>query len=175
MAPSSAGAPVPSPSASEAASDGTTIDGTGDVTPGYLDIVAMRAQAASGSLELGLDLAAAVPPGSPGVGQLAYAFQLDVDGDGEWDYTATLKLVPGGGFQPGLARRSSGQPLEGPSFPGTANLAGSTISLTLRLDAIGCPATVGIRATSQQRKGGTTAGDEVPDASGAWIQVPTGC
>jgi len=170
-------APVstPLPSVSAAASAGTTIDGAGDVTPSYLDIVAMRAGAEAGSLTLGLDLAAAVPAGSPAVGQLAYHFYLDVDGDGAWDYTAALKLVPEGGFRPSLVGRGSTPPLEGPAFPGTANLAGSTISLMLRLDAIGCPSSVGVRADSQQTKAGATAGDQVPDAPDAWIPVATGC
>jgi hypothetical protein len=153
----------------------TTIDGAGDVTPSFLDIVAMRASADSGSLTLGLDLAAAVPAGSPTVGQLAYLFYLDVDSDGAWDYTAALTLVPEGGFRPSLLGRGSTPPLEGPAFPGTANLAGSTISLTLRLDAIGCPSSVGVRAASQQTKAGATAGDQIPDAPEAWTPVETGC
>ena len=147
------------------------------MTPSYLDIVALNAEAdaGSGTLSLGLDLAGAVPSSNPSVGQLAYVFSLDVDGDGVWDYTATLKLVPEGGFRPSLVARAGGTPREGPDYPGTANLAGSTVSLTLRLDAIGCPARVGVRAASQQTKAGSTAGDAVPDASDSWMTVTTGC
>jgi len=167
--------PAASAVASPVASAGFTVDGSGDVTPSYLDIVAMRAGAESGSLTLALDLAGAVPAGNPSVGQLAYVFYVDVDGDGAWDYTATFKLVPEGGYRPSLATRAGGAGREGPDFPGTAALAGSTVSLTLRLDAIGCPASVGVRAASQQTKAGATAGDTVPDASDAWIPVTTDC
>jgi len=147
------------------------------VTPSYLDIVALNAEADAGSrtLSLGLDLAGAVPSSNPSVGQLAYVFYLDVDGDGAWDYTATFKLVPEGGYRPSLATSAGGAPREGPDYPGTAALAGSTVSLTLRLDAIGCPPRVSVRAASQQTKAGVTAGDTVPDASDAWIPVTTGC
>ena len=165
------------PTGSGYSSAAEATDAAGDVTPSYLDIVALRAgaEAGSGTLTLGLDLAGAVPPGSPAVGQLAYVFSLDVDGDGVSDHTATLKLVPEGGFRPSLVARTGGSPREGPDYPGTADLTGSTVSLTLRLDAIGCPARVGVRAASQQTKAGVTAGDAVPDASDGWIAVSTDC
>jgi hypothetical protein len=163
------------PTTSPAGSGGPTLDRAGDMTPGYLDIVAMRVDAASASLDLALDLAAAVPPGSPSVGQLAYMFYLDIDGDRAWDVTVALKLVPEGGFRPSFIDRRSGRTLEGPQYPGAASLTGSTVSLTLRLEAIGCPPMVGVRAASQQTKGGSTAGDEAPDATGAWVEVATGC
>jgi hypothetical protein len=163
----------PTPATSSSAS--SVADGPGEVIPRYLDIVGMRAEAAPGMVTLALDLADAVPAGSPQVGQLAYSFYLDVDADGAWDYTASLALVPEGGFRPALIDRRSGGRLEGPRYPGTANLAGRSITLTVQLDAIGCPPVVGVRAASEQTKGGSTAGDQVPDAIGEWIPVATDC
>lgn len=153
----------------------TAADGSGDATPAYLDISRLRVEATGGLLTLVLDLAAAVPPGSPEVGQLAYVFSLDVDGDGAWDHTATLRLVPEGGFRPTLVDRRSGVRLEGAAYPGTANLAGRSVTLTVPFAALGCPPIVGVRAASEQTKGGTTTGDTVPDAETEWIQVSSGC
>ena len=86
-----------------------------------------------------MTLAADVPTGSPAVGQLAYSFDLDIDGDGTADYTATLALVPGGGFSPTLIDKRTGSKLSGSDFPGTANIAGATVALTVRFEALGCP------------------------------------
>lgn len=174
VAPSGSAPPTPS-TTSTIAPVSTTGDGSGDATPAYLDISRLRVEAASGQLTLALDLAGAVPTGSPTVGQLAYVFSLDVDGDGAWDYTATLQLVPGGGFQPSLVDRRTGDRLEGAAYPGTANLAGRSITLTLPLDALACPAILQVRAASEQTKGGTKTGDTVPDAATEWISVSTGC
>lgn len=153
----------------------TTADPSGDATPDYLDIVRLRADAASGDLTLALDLAGAVPTGSPAVGQLAYVYSIDVDGDGTPDYTAALTLLPGGGFQPSLVDLRTGAKLEGSAYPGSATTAGRNITLTLRLDAIGCPPSLQLRAASEQTKGGTRSGDSVPDAAADWIQVLTDC
>lgn len=172
----SPGAPAPATSPSTApGADATASDGRADVSPGYLDITRMTVAVASDVLTLGLDLADSVPTGSPAVGQLAYVFSLDVDGDGAWDYTATLGLLPGGGFQPTLLDRRSGVRLDGSAFPGTARLDGSHVSLTVRLDAIGCPRAIAVRGASEQTKGGLRAGDTVPDASDQWIALKTGC
>jgi len=153
----------------------TTADPTGDATPGYLDIVRMRPDASSGQLTLTLDLAAAVPTGSPQVGELAYIFWLDVDGDGAPHYAAALALLPGGGFAPSLVNIRTGVKLEGGAYPGTANLAGRSITLTLPLAKLGCPPTLHVRAASEQTKGGTKSGDTVPDVATDWIPVATGC
>jgi hypothetical protein len=167
--------PGPPPSTSKSALGSITVDGTGEVTPGYLDIVRMRVQAVPEVLTLSLDLAAAVPTGSPEVGQLAYMFYLDVDADGVWDYSATLSLVPESGFRPTLTDRRTGQRSGGPDYPGTATLADRSLSLTVQLEALGCPATVRVRGASEQTKGGAKAGDQVPDATGEWIAVTTRC
>jgi hypothetical protein len=150
-------------------------DAAGDVTPGFVDILALGADGLPGSLNLSMTLAADVPPGSPVVGQLAYSFDLDIDGDGTADYTATLALVPGGGFGPTLLDKRTGSKLAGPDFPGTANVAGRTITLTVRFEALGCPSTVGVRGASQQMRAGTTAGDQVPDSPGSWVTVTAAC
>jgi hypothetical protein len=61
------------------------------------------------------------------------------------------------------------------AFPGTADLAGRTITLTVRFEALGCPTTVGVRASSKQTKGGTTVSDQAPDAAGSWVRVTAAC
>ncbi|HEY4189415.1 MAG TPA: hypothetical protein VGM28_03260, partial [Candidatus Limnocylindrales bacterium] len=106
---------------------------------------------------------------------LAYAFELDTDGDGIADMTASLTLLPGGGFSPTLVDARTGAPVAGATFPGTADLAGRTITLTVRLEALGCPPNVGVRATSKQTRAGTTVMDEAPDAAGSWIVVTAAC
>ncbi|MEA2654489.1 MAG: hypothetical protein QOI37_1716 [Chloroflexota bacterium] len=153
----------------------TTGDTSGDATPAYLDIAGLRVDAASAQLTLALDLGAAVPPGSPDVGQLAYVFSLDVDGDGTADYTATFELIPGGPYRPVLVDTRSGKRLEGAAYPGTASLAGQTVTLTLPLDSLGCPSAIGVRGASERTKGGVKSGDTVPDGATDWIQVTTGC
>lgn len=167
-----ASGPIPTSSIGAAA---TVTDGSGDVTPDYLDITTLRAGSASGLLTLSMDLAEAVPTGTPGVGLVAYSFSLDVDGDGNEGYSAALKLVPGGGFQPSLTNRRSGTVLEGSAYPGTATLAGRTITLTVRLDALACPPTIRVHAQSEGTQAGTTVSDRVPDSETAWIAVSTGC
>jgi hypothetical protein len=171
----SASAASPSPTTASIGSVNATADRAGDASPGYLDISQLRIGAASGQLTLGLDLAAAVPTGSPSVGLLAYTFSIDVDGDGAWDYRATLSLVPEGGFRPSLANRRTGQTLEGSAYPGTANMAGQSITLTVPLATLGCPPVVHVRAASERTQGGTTSGDTAPDASADWVLVSTGC
>jgi hypothetical protein len=165
---------LPAPSATPTDVN-TTPDPSGDATPDYLDIVRLRADAASGDLTLALDLAGAVPPGSPAVGQLAYTYSIDVDGDGTPDYAVALTLLPGGGFQPSLTDLRTGARLEGSAYPGSATTAGRSITITLRLDAIRCPTSLHLRAASVQTKGGVRSGDSVPDASTDWIQVATDC
>jgi len=135
----------------------------------------MHVAADNGALTLDLILADSVPTGSPDVGELAYVFSLDVDGDGAWDDNVTLRLFPGGGFQPTLLDRRKSVTLEGSDYPGTAHLEGSRVSLTLRLDAIGCPATLSVRGASEQTKGGVQAGDSVPDAIARWVTTKAGC
>ena len=165
-----------SPAASESPSGiGTADDKAGDVTPGFVDIVRIGADGRASSLDLTIDLAADVPTGTPLVGELAYAFDLDTNGDGVADMTAALTLQPGGGFTPSLLDARSGAPVGGPAFPGTANVAGRTITMTVRFEALGCPATVGVRASSKQTKGGTTVTDQAPDAAGSWIRVTAAC
>lgn len=165
-------APGASPTAS---SVNAAADASGDATPGYLDIARLRVEAESNQLTLALDLAAAVPPGSPGVGQLAYVFSLDSNGDGVPEYTATLQLVPEGGFRPILVDLRSGAKLEGAAYPGTANLAGQSVMLTLPLDSIGCPPALAVRGASERTKGGVKTGDTVPDAAADWISISTSC
>jgi hypothetical protein len=145
------------------------------VTPSFVDIVALTADGQPGSLNVSMTLAAAVPTGSPAVGSLAYSFDLDTDGDGTADYTATLGLLPGGGFSPTLVDKHTGSKLTGSDFPGTATVTGATIALTVRFEALGCPPTVAVRGASQQVRAGATAGDQVPDAPDAWVTVTAAC
>ena len=163
---------TPSPASSAALS---ARDPAGDVTPTFLDITRLGVDANATSLLLSLDLAAEVPPGSPNVGSLAYEFALDIDGDGTADQTVTLAQLPGGGFSPTLTDARTGARLTGPSFPGTADLGGRAISMTVTLTALGCPPVIGVRATSRQTKAGVTVTDQAPDPAGSWVSVTTGC
>ncbi|HEV8402636.1 MAG TPA: hypothetical protein VGQ31_06340 [Candidatus Limnocylindrales bacterium] len=160
----------PSPSGT-----GVANDAAGDVTPGFVDIVRLGADGRAGSLELTMDLAADVPAGTPLVGSLAYTFDLDTDGDGSADVTAALTLAPGGGYTPSLVDARTGAPVVAGAFPGTANLAGRTITMSVRFEALGCPASVGVRASSKQTRAGTTVTDQAPDAAGSWIVVTAAC
>lgn len=146
-----------------------------DASPGFIDIVELEVGAVEGSISLSMSLAASVPPATPVVGKLAFRFYLDVDGDGAWDRQATLESVPGGGFVPTLVDRGSGGRLAGPAYPGTASLAGRRITLTVRLDHLGCPAVIGVRATAEQTRAGGTVREEAPEPAEAWSRVETGC
>jgi hypothetical protein len=145
------------------------------VTPGFVDIVRLQVEPGQDSISLSMSLAAAVPAGTPIVGLLAYRFYLDTDSDGTWDQMAALEAVPGGGFVPVLVDRRTGGRREGGQFPGTANLAGQHISMTVRLLDLGCPPVLGVRGVAEQTKGGATTRDEVPDAASEWIRVQTDC
>jgi hypothetical protein len=154
---------------------GTADDVAGDVTPGFVDIVRIAADGRAGSLDLTMDLAADVPAGTPLVGSLAYSFDLDTDGDGVADITAALTLAPGGGYTPSLVDARTGAPVVTGAFPGTANLAGRTITMTVGFEALGCPPNVGVRARSKQTRAGTTVTDQAPDAPGSWVRVTAAC
>ena len=128
-----------SPSVSAGASVGTTPDGAGDVTPAYLDIVSFARHRRQRVADPGVGPGGRRPRGLAGGRTAGLPVLHRRERRRSVDYTAALKLVPEGGFRPSLVGRGSTPPLEGAAYPGTANLAGSTISLTLRLDAIGCP------------------------------------
>jgi hypothetical protein len=162
--------PMPSPRPPSGALE----DGSSDVTPAFLDIVRLEASAADGSLNLGMTLADSAPTGSPLVGVLAYRFYLDTDDDGAWNWVVALDLVPGGGYVPSIADRA-GSRESGPAFPGTVNLSGGRISMTVPLDALGCPSVIGVRAMAEQTKSSATVRDEAPDRPDQWSRVQTGC
>lgn len=144
-----------------------------DAKPAFLDIVRLAAASSEGVLSLEMSLAAPAPASSPLVGVLAYRFYLDTGDNGDWDHVVALELAPEGGYVPSLLDRSTGDRLAGPGYPGSANLAGGQITMTLRLEAVGNPSAVGVRAASEQIKGGATVRDDVPDAPGEWIRVET--
>jgi len=151
------------------------MDQTADATPGYIDIVRMQGTGDGAVLTLTMTLADGVPTGSPTVGQLAYRFYLDTGGDGAWDHMVALELVAGGGFVPVLLDRASGVRSEGPRYPGTTNLAGPVISMTIPLAAVSCPPVIGVQGVTERTKGGSTAGDRAPDAASSWLRIQTGC
>ena len=167
--PSSSTAATPSPG-----SEGTT-DPSGDATPGFIDIVRLQAESGQESIALGLSLAAAAPAGTAVVGQLAYRFYLDIDGDGLWDHMAALEAVPGDGFVPALVDRLPGRKQQGPAYPGTAEVSGDSVAMTVRLTDIRCSSLIRVRALAEQTQAGSTARDEVPDAASEWIPVETVC
>jgi hypothetical protein len=167
--PRSPGAANPSPGSID------TTDPSSDATTGFTDIVRLQAEPIQGSISLMLSLAAPVPPGTPAVGQLAYRFYLDTDGDGTWDDMAALEAVPGGGFVPVLVDRLTGRRREGAEYPGTAALSGQLVSMTVRLADIGCPPVIRVRAVAEQTIGGAATRDEVPDGVNDWLPVDTGC
>jgi hypothetical protein len=174
----SAAAPVgsPMPGASAAPESNVATDPVADATPGYVDIVRIQGEGRGGVLTLTMSLAADVPTGSPAVGQLAYRFAIDANGDGTWDHMAALELAAGGGFVPVFLDRASGVRSAGPgSYPGTAYIAGRVITLTVPLAALSCPPVVGIQGAAEQVKGGLTVRDQVPDDITAWVRIQTGC
>lgn len=141
--------------------------------PSFIAIRDAAATSADGILSLSLSLVAAVPPGGPTVGILGYRFLLDTNDDGAWDHIVALELKAGGGFVPVLLDRS-GTRLEGPAYPGTANLAGSRISMSVSVEALGCPAMVGFRAVAEQTRNASTVVDEAPGPND-WSRVETSC
>jgi hypothetical protein len=163
------------PSAGTAAAGGTIVDPAGDASVGYLDILELRADVRAGQLELAMRLAAAPPASSVEAGLLRYAFGLDLTGDGRPDESAELELVPEGGYRPVLVDLETGRRLEGAQFPGTAGLTGADVTLSVSLDALACPALVGVRGSSQRTQGGNTVHDDVPDVSAPPLIVMAGC
>lgn len=175
------GSTAPLPSDALAPSGATTVSPTEDAmattsgnVPAHLTIRAVTAETAGASVGLGMTLAASVPPGSPVVGMSSYRFLIDVDADGQWDWSAALELRPGGGYVPVLADRAGGQRREGPAFPGTANLAGSLITMWVRLDALGCPPTVAVRGRAEETRSSVTIAAEAPP-DGSWVTAATTC
>jgi hypothetical protein len=164
---------LPSPS-----TPGTTdvvADPRGDASLDYVDVVELRADVRAGQLELALRVAAPPPASSVEAGVLTYAFGLDLDGDGQPDKSAELELVPEGGFRPVLVDLATGRRLEGAQFPGTAGLTGANVTLSVALDALACPASIGVRGSSHRTGGGTTIRDDVPDPAAGPLVLKTGC
>ena len=164
---------LPSPSGPGTAN--AVADPRGDASLDYVDIVELRASVRAGQLELALRVAAPPPASSVQAGVLTYAFGLDLNGDGQPDESAELELVPEGGFRPVLADLATGRRLEGAQFPGTAGLTGEDVTLSVSLDALACPASIGIRGSSHRTGGGTTIRDDVPDPAAGPLILKTGC
>ncbi len=145
---------------------GTLEDPVGDLldgddnpadTPAYIDIRSLEAVADGATLRLTLTLAGALPAVTdPDVERLLYSVFLHPDGDAvpERDdpgvgvgYTVTLHSRGALGYLPGIRDWTYPEaygdqfPVErlGPDFPGTAEVAGDTIVLTVPLDALRNP------------------------------------
>ncbi len=185
---------------------GTLEDPAGDLldgddnpvaTPAHIDIRSLEAVADGATLRLTLTLAGALPKASdPEIAGLRYYVFLHTDGDAvpERDdpgvgvgYTVALHsrgaLGYVAGFRDWTYPEAYGDepPVErlGPDFPGTADVAGDTIVLTVPLDALRNPRVIriGAWATRILRVGGGRWGDPwdtVPDsdfrgATGDWL------
>lgn len=173
QAPPSPGAPLPSGAATVTPTEDPMATSSAELPP-YLMIRSVTAVSAGASVALEMVLAASVPPGSPVVGMAKYRFLIDGDGDREWDWSAALELRPGGGYVPVLSDRAGGQRQEGPAFPGTANLAGSVITMSVRFDALGCPPALAVRGRAEEtRSSATISGESPPD--GSWVTLETTC
>ncbi len=167
----------PSP-ASAASTPRTSIeaaDPSADVTPASIDIVRIRVELAQDRIALTMTLAAVIPTDDPLAGLLAYRFYLDTDGDATWDHMAALEAAPTGGFVPVLVDRLPGRKREGDRYPGTANVSGQVVSMTVPLADMGCPARIAVRASAEHTEAGLTSRDEVPAAATEWLRVETGC
>jgi hypothetical protein len=147
----------------------------GGGVPPYLDIIGLRARTSDDRLLLDLTLAGDLPTGSPGVGVVAYRFNLDTNGDDQPDYRVGLEWAPGGGYVPVLESIVPPKRLIGPAFPGTASFAGSRIAVTVTLDALGCPSTIGVRGRAEQTRGGATVADDEPGRAAQPTIVTTDC
>jgi hypothetical protein len=169
---STLGLPV-QPAGSGLVAQGTLEDPVGDLldggdnpvdTPAYVDIRSLEAVADGATLRLTLTLAGALPAATdPDVERLRYVVFLHTDGNAvpERDevlvgvgYTVALYSRGALGYQPGIRDWSSPDagpgrvPVEhlGPDFPGTADVAGDTIVLTVPLDALRNPHVIRIGA-----------------------------
>lgn len=169
---STLGLPV-QPAGSGLVAQGTLEDPVGDLldggdnpvdTPAYIDIRSLEAVADGATLRLTLTLAGALPAETdPDVERLRYSVFLHTDGDAvpERDdpavgagYTVTLHSRGALGYQPGIRDWKSPDagpgrlPVErlGPDFPGTADVAGDTIVLTIPLAALRNPHVIRIGA-----------------------------
>lgn len=178
---------------------GDLIDGDDNPvdTPAYIDIRSLEAVADGATLRLTLTLAGALPKATdPEIAGLRYYVFLHTDGAAvpERDspavgigYTVALHSRGALGYVPGIRDWSGPEaapgrlPVErlGPDFPGTADVAGDTIVLTVPLDALGSPHVIriGAWATRILRVGGGRWGDPgdlLPDydpggATGDWL------
>ena len=151
-----------------------TVNPSGIELPAFIVIRRLDVHAEGGTLRLTLALGAAVPAGTPPVGMLAYRFLLDTDDDGAWDRSASLELRPGGGFTPVLLDRRTGKRQEGAGYPGTANVAGSDVDLTLPLEALGCPTTIGVRGMTEQTVSSVIRSDAAPGPQ-QWTRIDVAC
>jgi len=149
-------------------------------TPAYIDIRFLEAVADGATLRLTLTLAGELPAApDPEVERLLYSVFLHTDGDAvpERDepgvgvgYTVALHSRGALGYVPGLRDWSAPDagpghlPVEhlGPDFPGTADVAGDTIVLTVPLDALRDPHV--IRVGAWTARGWGEASDTLPDS-----------
>jgi len=166
---------------------GTLEDPVGDLldgddnpvdTPAYIDIRFLEAVADGATLRLTLTLAGELPAAPDPDVEARYSVLLHTDGDAvpERDdpgvgvgYTVALHSRGALGYVPGLRDWSAPDagpgslPVErlGPDFPGTADVAGDTIVLTVPLDALRDPHVIRIGAWTARGWGG--AWDTLPD------------
>jgi hypothetical protein len=166
--------------------------------PAYIDIRSLEAVADGATLRLTLTLAGALPKATdPEIAGLRYYVFLHTDGDAvpERDspavgmgYTVALHSRGALGYVPGMRDWTYPEaygdqhqlPVErlGPDFPGTADLAGDTIVLTVPLDALRSPHVIRIGAWATRilavGRGWGEPWDTLPDsdfrgATGDWL------
>lgn len=151
-------------------------------TPAYIDIRTLMAVADGTTLRLTLTLAGVLPAApSPTIERLFYMVALHTDGDAvrERDdprvgigYSVRLMNEVGGDYEPELVDWSGSDPIyhRGSSFPGTADVAGDTVVLTVPLAALGDPYVIRVGAWTMRQDPAhgrlTNAEDFLPDSGG---------
>jgi LysM repeat protein len=119
-------------------SDEQGFDTTG---PGYADLTGFAVRLLDFDLAMELKLRNTPPNVDPTVEDVVYVINIDTTGDGEPDYSVTYaNNLPGQvGYQADLRNRSTNEEQVGALFPGTVEVARTSIKITVALSALGSP------------------------------------
>lgn len=142
----------------------------------YIDIVvvggsleAPQVGFPNGSLDLQMELLTDAPKRDPNV---SYQWALDVDGNGFADYEVHLEGRGNGAYFP-LIWDGVGTPtLMGDAFPGTFDVIGNYLDMSVPFETIGWPPTVSVRATTEKLELRTSTDDTAPEHG--WLRAAGG-
>lgn len=147
------------------------VDANGELVAaqGYADLTGLDAALISNRrLQIRMGLVNGPPPRmDPAVEVVTYTVFIDVDGDGQPNFSLVYSNDVDGqsGYAASLANRETGEVQAGASFPGTVTVKGDTITFVIRRSALGAPRAYALAATVERTYHPNGQGDPQVDDS----------